>query len=497
MRKIKVIIILSLIVFSILFSQEGQKETRFHQYSKKAKGMDGKLEVVSASWYGKEDVDKFFTGEILNDGKILLAGISGNKGLIIFLNKDGNKIEEEKKLDGANIYFLKQAKNETIYFSGKSDSSFIDYLNSNEIEIIKIPPPSDTTLKGNDMFLSKMSKDGKIEKVYIFEKAEGLMPDIGRVGLRERLGIPFFVLSNGELLLQVYKKIYKIDTKGEIKEIGKSNYTLLGVDEKRGYYIVGGDTNTSTGREPWRCPRFFINKIENGETVDSLWNWNPKVVGDDKYRLVSDSGFMFPVLVTTEGEYVVIGWSDGGNTVFLREPKNLDVGVKYGFIDSLWGAKVGKFSRIMKVKPEGEFIGGSIWCAFLTSKNQPNSSFVTDITITENGNIAFISSNTHNIVESPDSWSGNYLKGGSGYAFSIFSSDFKDLLFSSAIPDAILYGLTYKNKKFLIFGSTKGIGSGCQCEVCKSRKLILKNQLQAEFGGNEDAYFLIAQIKEK
>ncbi|MCM8802044.1 MAG: hypothetical protein NC827_01875 [Candidatus Omnitrophica bacterium] len=495
MEKIKKIILLMLIVFNFLISQEKTKETRFHQYSKKAKGMDGNLEIISASWYGKEEIDKFYSGEILNDGRILLGGTLGNKGILLFLDKEGAKIENEIKVDGVYIYFLKEAKDGSIYFSGKSNSLFIDYLNSNKIEIIKISPPSDTSPKGNDMFLGKISKDGKIEKVYIFEKAEGIMPDINRVGLKEKPGIPFFVLSNGEVIFQVYKKIQKINIKGKLEEIGKSDYTLLGMDEKRGYYIVGGDANTHTGREPWRCPRFFIYKLD-GQYVGSLWDWNPKLVGEDKYRLVSDSGFKFPVLVTKEGDYVVIGWSDGGNSVFLREPKDLDLQVKYGFIDSLWGAKVGKFSRIMKVNPdEGKFTGGSIWCTFLTDKNQPNSSDIKDITIMEDGSIAFISGNTHNIIETPDAWSGNYLKGGSGCAFSIFSPDFKDLLFSSAIPDTNLYGLIYKNKKFLIFGSTKGIGSGCQCDSCKDRKLILKNQIQKEFGGNEDCYFLIAVVK--
>ncbi|MFN4228102.1 MAG: hypothetical protein ACK4F0_08210 [Candidatus Ratteibacteria bacterium] len=490
-----VVLVWLLVICSFLIPQEKPKETRFHQYSRKAKGMEGKLEVVSASWYGKEDVDKFYCGEILNDGRVLLGGISGNKGILLFLNAEGTKIENEIKLDGVNVYFVRQAKNETIYFSGKSDSSFIDYLNSNKIEIVKISPPADTSLKGNDMFLGKISKDGKIEKVYIFEKAEGLMPKIDRVGLREKPGIIFFVLSNEEVILQTYKKIYKLNVKGELKEIGKSEYALLGVDEKRNYYIVGGDTNTHTGREPWRCPRFFIKEID-GEYIGSLWDWNAKLVGDNKYRLVADSGFRFPVLVTSEGDYVVIGWSDGGNTVFWREPKNLDVEVKYGFIDSLWGARVGKFSRIMKANPDGQFIGGSIWCTFLTGKNQPNSTDIQDITIMEDGNIAFISSNAHNIIETPDAWSGNYLKGGSGSAFSIFSSDFKNLLFSSAIPDTNLEGISYKNKKFLIFGSTKGISSGCQCDVCKDRKLILKNQIQKDFGGNEDGYFLIAKIKD-
>ncbi|MCS7180260.1 MAG: hypothetical protein NZ891_02785, partial [bacterium] len=329
-------------------------------------------------------------------------------------------------------------------------------------------------------------------------KAEGIIPDFGRVGLKEKIGIPFFVLTNGDVIFEVYKRIYKLNPKGEIREIGKTAYVLLGVDEKRNAYITGGDTNTRTGREPWRCPRFFINKIENGEDIDSLWNWEPKLVGEDKYRLVADSGFKFPVVVTPEGDYVVIGWSDGGNTVFLREPKNLDIEVKYGFIDSLWGAKVGKFSRIMKVDSiEGVFKGGSIWCTFLKDKNQPNSSDIKDICITEEGNIAFISGNTHYIIETPDTWSKNYLKGGSGDAFSIFSSDFKNLLFSSAIPDAQLNGLSYKNNTFLIYGSTKGIRSGCQCDICKERELILKNQIQENFGGSEDGYFLIAKLKDK
>lgn len=487
------------IFFIISYSLNCQeKQTRFHQYSKKAKGMDGKIEVISASFYGTEDTDRFYAGEILNDGKIILGGVSGKKGILVFLNNDGSKVEKEIKMDGANIYFVKQAKNGNIFFSGKSESSFMDYLNQNKIEFVKISPPSDTSPKGNDMFLGKISKDGKIEKIYIFEKAEGIIPDYGRVGLKEKVGIPFFILSNGEIIFQVYKKINKLNLKGEIEKIGESNYILLGVDEKRNYYITGGDTNTRTGREPWRCPRFFINKIENGENVDSLWNWDPKLVGDDKYRLVADSGFRYPVIVSQDGDYIVIGWSDGGNTVFLREPKNLDISVKYGFIDSLWGAKVGKFMRIMKVDPEkGIFKGGSIWCTFLKDKEQPNSSDIKDICVTEEGNIAFISENTHNIIETPDAWSGNYLKGGVGCAFSIFSSDFKDLLFSSAIPDANLYGLSYRNKVFLIYGSTKGIGSGCKCETCKDRSLILKNQIQKEFSGNEDGYFIVAKIKEK
>lgn len=90
------------------------------------------------------------------------------------------------------------------------------------------------------------------------------------------------------------------------------------------------------------------------------------------------------------------------------------------------------------------FKTGTNWCAFLTSQNRPNSASINDLCELDDGRIAFIGGAAHNVIETPDAWDGNYLRGGSGDHFGIFSGDFKDLLFCSRMPNCELMSLASK-----------------------------------------------------
>ncbi|MCS7254637.1 MAG: hypothetical protein RMK18_12280 [Armatimonadota bacterium] len=506
------------------------QETRFHQFSRKAKGSCGNVKLLVASCFGTSSVEEFVDALFLSDGTIVLLGnawgaefpkvdglaiigednptdaqalLIDGKGakrinyanpniaaFLLWLSGDGRKVIRAVRFGWGNAdgAYIAASSNDAIYISGKCTENFRRWLKASNISHDIITPP-DGEGKGRDLYLAHFSSDGRLQWVLIFERAEGGIGPESRVG--GRVGIRCYPLRTGELVLSAYNRIYVMGKERKLKEVCRTSGVLLTVDEDRRLAFIAGDRNTHTGREPWRQPFCYVISIDDGTEVKRLWTWEPKTVGDGKYRLVSDSGFK-AMIVTREGDLAVAGWSDGGNSVFLRQPTNLDEPVKYGFIDSLWGARVGRFSWLMRVELKSwQFKSGTNWCAFLTGQNRPNSADIDELCELGDGRIAFIGGTAHNVIETPDAWSGNYLRGGSGDHFGIFSGDFNELLFCSRMPDCDLVSLACSGKMVVVVGRTFGEGSGCHCETCGQLTLLIRNPIQEKFGGAADAYFAL------
>jgi hypothetical protein len=500
-----------------------QKETRFHRYMQKVKGSQGAWQIVRATFWGGTSAEVFNDVAFLPDGRLVVAGngwgpnlpsvtptsvIGDDKwseaplyrnvkrktlndvhpsraGFLLWLAPDASRPLRLVRFGwgSAVISWLHVGADGALYVSGRCAPNFIQWLSANRVPIAQIPSPEDApkTEPTGFLYLARFSQGGELDAVLV--ATEQASADERRMGRESCLRC--FSTAQKEALLIAYRRLYRWQG-DQVAEIGKvPGGVLLGLDVKRRLAFVGGDRNTHTGREPWRQPFLYAINIDNGQVMWRLWGWDPKEVGSDRYRLVSDSSVRL-LTVTPEGDLVIVGWSDGGNSVFTREPMDLDKPVKYGFIDSLWGARVGSFAWLMRLNGETkQFRCGTIWCSFLIAQDRPNSLGVDSLALVE-GQTAITGVSAFGLITTPDAWvkldpATDYI--GGAYV-AVFSPDFRDLLFCSPLPG--LHGpirCAAFGNRLAIVGHSFGEDS----------KTPIKDALQPSIGGEADGYLLLAE----
>jgi hypothetical protein len=285
---------------------------------------------------------------------------------------------------------------------------------------------------------------------------------------------------------------------------------IAGSDDKSGVTISadgktiirGGDRNTSTGREPYRNPYLHIHD-GRGNRQTTLWNWDSKVIGSDKYRLVSDSSPRRHAF-DPKGNLVVAGWSDGGNTVFNREPNDLDAAhgkFKGKFIESAWGMNVGSLTTIMVLDPKTyKVIDGTLWISFVPDDketfgrqvNKPNNAGVDAMGFLDDGSLVITGTAATGIIETKDSWYRYPGKGRfGGWYLAVLTSDYRDLRFCSYMPDTGNVTVIPVGEKLLVVGAAKRNDQG----VCDAPSV---NALQTEFGGGTlDGHVILMEAVNK
>lgn len=197
-----------------------------------------------------------------------------------------------------------------------------------------------------------------------------------------------------------------------------------------GIFARGGEHHWSTGREPWRCPTLDIFKPD-GSLLYQLYDWGGPLVGLNSLRLVSDTairGVAFDPL----GNLVFHAWSDGGNSVALREPTDLRANANMnGLGFSAWGAGVLSLAYVVKLDPKTwKITGGTPWMAYMKDKNKPNSARITALAAAD-GAVLFAGESTHGLIQTGDAIGGGE-PGGSFVA--VLNDDCSALRFSSAMP---------------------------------------------------------------
>jgi len=264
---------------------------------------------------------------------------------------------------------------------------------------------------------------------------------------------------------------------------------LLAADPRLSRIYTGGDENTNTGREPWRRP-FLTAFGSAGQVLWQSWRWDSRLVGSDEYRLVSDSSVRG--VTPLDGERLMVwGWSDGGNSVFLRQPTNLDQAapLKQGFVDSLWGAGVGSFGWLMGLDTaRAEVYSATNVAAFLTGQDKPNSSRIDGGLSLSGGRLAVVGSSAHAFIETPDAWAKTYPAGSGGQYVAIYNETLSELLFGSLLPG--VEGPLAMARR----GSRLAVVGTCPAAVgADGPSPPLVAPLQAERRGEADGYLLVAE----
>lgn len=349
-------------------------------------------------------------------------------------------------------------------------------------------------LSGN-VYVAKLSPDGKqVEWSWVlagFRNAPDQLwvSDRGEVTFASRA--VFAVRNNGKVLDLLLDKT------------PSKTRTLRAVNPKDGSFLWGGDNNTNTGREPWRRPSMTWYD-RDGKEKQRLWGWDAKRVGTDQYRLVSDSSPRTSTF-TEEGDLLVTGWSDGGNSVFTRQPLDLDAssGKSAGQF-SAWGMKrANSLAWIMQIDPKSFKV--IRWTQFLAyvpdtfsiprDRGAPNFVQIDRVGLIDRGHIAFAGRAATGLIQTPNAfykYPNDGSKSGGPFA-AVFSKDMKSLLYSSHLPGYQRTAIARAPKGMVIAGSTKGDDGRVIEKTGKPTPTPVFKAIQKQFGGQYDGHIILLQ----
>jgi hypothetical protein len=270
----------------------------------------------------------------------------------------------------------------------------------------------------------------------------------------------------------------------------------------------GWDSNTHTGREPWRKPGLRLEFApETKRESQTLFPWDPKLVGTDKCRLVSDSSIRL-IHFDDSGKMWAVGWSDGGNNVFERQALDLDKGVpKDGIGFSTWGARVGSFAHILRISTETfETTGKTLWSGYLTGKNQPAGGSVENLAVGTDGSPLLTGHIGYGLIQTGDNFSPEQGNAGGPY-IAVLEPDFSSIRFSSAFLGCgkvkLHMGNNWAPRWNLAAQIVKGrhlavFTSGAVKEEARQMGMVAapaKNPVQKEYGGGiADGYVVVMDL---
>lgn len=243
---------------------------------------------------------------------------------------------------------------------------------------------------------------------------------------------------------------------------------VLAVNPADGGFIYGGDRNTNTGRQPWRSPYLYCFD-RTGAKLWKLWEWTPRLCacGGGGNGLCSDSSPR-SADYDRNGDMIVGGWSDGGNSVFTRQPGDLDKPAPIkGLGMSSWGMRsANSLGYILRIDPvTKQQKSATMWLAYVPEdfsdakyRGAPNFANVEEIRVLEGGAVAFRGSGASGIVQTPNAFY-RYPHDGKkhgGEVAAIVTGDFAHCLFSSYLPACHELRLGSAGKRLLVVSSSSG-----------------------------------------
>jgi hypothetical protein len=489
-------------------------------------------EVMTATFLGGKGHEWLVGGGLQSDGTVVVAGnvaggvfdlgiketVIGKDGSApaepnLGKDKNGKPLPPSWKLDGVTGFVarlspdLKKLVNvaRMPWNSGAITSIVIDqkgnvFVAGKATGLItslggqhqKLPVSADAERKGggcNHTFLARLSPDGsRCEWLRTFEG----LSDAPTVSIRADGNLSFaaqdvrtFDLSGKQLSVSIIP--------GGVRETSS-------VSPKDGTIVKGGERNSGTGREPWRCPILNIHNPD-GSLKYELYNWGGPYVGLDNLRQVSDSAVRL-ASHDKDGNILIVAWSDGGNSVMTSKPTDVrsNVGLRGTGLNSA-GAGATSFAYLVKLEPNDfQVIGWTFWCTRYAGK--ANGISVRALGQADDGSFCLAGGAAWGLAQTPNfigksEPAGNYI--------AVLTPDMSGVRFCSAIPGT--GAATVGNDD----GDSWGVGSGTVGGM--GRVLFLAgataegevyghtsatptvNPLQAKFGGGlSDGYLVILDL---
>ncbi len=471
---------------------------RYEQHTGKAK--EGPhLQPAAATYFGGEGAEEFVAAGVLPDGTVVAFGNSwgppfpsspkptvlgegepvgvpaqisrsrmertnpGTTGMIVFYNADLSKVLRVTRLgwgtagiEAATV----SADGKTLIVTGRSTQRLRDLAQTLKVHHTLPQPAQDEPADGK-----KKRGRGPAFGAYQFEGVEstgdtyvmGLDPTgttIQWLWTFEGYRDPpqnIWTDTMGNIYVETFG-LKRISADGsKLEEVTDKNTRVQAVDPQTGGFVVGGDRNTHTGREPWRQPYLYYFGSD-GQKQWTMWEWNAKLIGSDKYRLVSDSSVRDVVFeapgTSTKGDHTMLiaGWSDGGNSVFKRQPTELDQSAPDpGFISSVWGMKnANSIAYIMRIDADSkQQLASTYWVSFIPEtfadsrvRNAPNHASISHIALLEDDHVGITGGAATGLIQTPNAFVSlpNYTEKYGGSFIAVFDKTLDHLGFSSYLP---------------------------------------------------------------
>ncbi len=434
-------------------------DTRYHQYTRKFEKPNRPVKILSAGHLGGEGLEWLSGAGFASDGTMVVAGtalkgplsVGGVKATVVGEDASAPGLDESSLTDrkgrfrpnwkhrnaagfvawiapgpgkvlrvvrlpwkSGAVTDLAVGDDDSVYLVGRAGANVRD-LGATDVS------KEGAETHGTATFVVKLSKVGKLQWCRAFADA-GAGPRI-------------YIRPDGDILAAGgWGYLFSPDGRlGKILEF----WRVSGERWNRGINPVdltcsaGGDSNTGTGREPWRKPRCFVNHL--GERPMELYAWNSHLVGVDSLRLVSDSALRYFHYTPDGRTLYMVGWSDGGNSVLERQPYDLRKGVDAkGLGFSSWGAGVLSVAHLIRMDPKtAEVSAKTTWLAYLGDKNKPNGLNVRTLSTGTEGSVLLAGGSAWGLIQT-----GDKLHDGEpgGPYIAVMTEHLDDLRFSSILP---------------------------------------------------------------
>lgn len=446
-------------------------EPRYQEYTEKFGNPTDGAKVISAGFFGGIGNEWLATGGFAPDGTIVLAGnvIGPEFQESLVLGRDGPKpktVTRQPELDskgnpktnkdgyqalkkpswtdvGVTGYIIRAsadlkstlsthrlpwesgaitscavAQDGAIYLAGKANDSIVTLSRDTKELHSALQPEKEAAC--NHTFIAKLSADASQVIWLRHAKGPSNAPKIA-------------ILPDGSLTFAA-QSLWNISTtgteSGSIAIPGGAG-PLVAVNPKDGSIVRGGEHHSPTGREPWRCPTLNIYN-RDGSQLHQFYDWLGSYVGLDNLRLVSDTAVR-RVTFDPDGNLFLYLWSDGGNSVALREPFDIrTVAPNFeGLGFSAWGAGVLSAAYLIRIDPKTDRVkDGTMWLAYLESVNKPNSTWIDQLAFTPDGSVCFTGRAASCIIQT----SNRLSPSNSDQHIVILEDDLKSIRFSSTVP---------------------------------------------------------------
>lgn len=485
---------------------------RYVEYSKRVKGSGGRVQVAAATFFGGPGDEAFLGGGFLADGTIVAAadlvapdGLPPVPQIVIGTDPTADDAgvqirrapvvcrysADMKTMKGitrfawstASIKSAKVSASGALVVCGDASPGFDSVMQAAR----KSGSTGDAAVSTGP-FVARFSADaGALDWVVMFP------------GTKINTGFR----SADEVHVETPDRSWIIGADGAVREgpkrirDGIRSRGVFGVSPHDNATYYGGDYQSRTAFEPYRNP-YLIRYDDTGKPKWTAWNWTGPMVGV-YFRQVSDSAVR-GIKFARNGDLLVIGWSDGGNTVFCNEPYDLEaMHNKYGFFSEMWGAGVSSFCHLLRMDAKTmEVTAATYFISYLPFKDRPNGGSVADIAQLDDDRWALVGGTALGLIETPDAWIKPWIrqyqedpataKPHGGSCFAMFDAKFKDLLFCSLTPGVRRSSLATRGKYVLLSGAAQQ-NAGTYTET--SDAIQVAPVQRAYGGGKTDGYLML------
>ncbi len=515
---------------------------RFVQYSRGARGDNGTVRPVAATFFGGEGDERFTRGGFLPGGRIFAGGTfagdafeaaseikvlfddtrledfpsleetdrrgrtrrvtPANTPLFAVFSPDLSRLERVFRFPwgaGTLQTLVADDEAESLYLvlqTGAAGEHLTDQLRiahtvENEEHVRR-----ETERAASRNREARLANDSLVLR---------LNPDSGEVdwAVRFKHGwLELALMPEGHMMVRRGQDLFRLSREdGRVLDqqtvnIG-SNHTGMVIHPRDGSLFFGGEYHSHTGLEPWRCP--YMRKFTaDGEPVWSAYDWTGPIVGTQFLRWVSDSAIT-GAKIDTDGNLLLSGWSDGGNSVLTLQPYDLRQRIDVqGHASSIWGANVLSVSYLIQMHAETMTVSGvTRFMSYLPTSNTPNSVSIRDFTRLENGSVAITGGSAFALIETHDAWfepwylqwrTNRHATARGGPYLAVYAEDLKTLRLSTILPGVQQAGLASQGDRLLVFGAATARNNSYGDET----PTLVKHSVQSAFGGGQtDAYLLL------